>query len=42
MDRSRKKAIDNLYAIKRKFGYKSLQVRYVDMTKVSVSHTMDA
>ena len=42
MDRSRKKAIDNLYAIKNKFGYKSLQVRYVDMTKVGVSRTMDA
>ena len=35
MDRSRKKAIDNLFAIKKKFGYASLQVRYLDMTKVS-------
>ena len=33
MDRSRKKAIDNLFAIKKKFGYVSLQVRYLDMTK---------
>ena len=33
MDRSRKKAIDNLFAIKKKFGYASLQVRYLDMTK---------
>ena len=33
MDRSRKKAIDNLLTIKKKFGYVSLQVRYLDMTK---------
>ena len=33
MDRSRKKAIDNLYSIKSKYQYKCLQVRYVDMTK---------
>ncbi|KAM7454974.1 hypothetical protein BLSTO_04267 [Blastocystis sp. subtype 1] len=36
MDRSRKKAIDNLFAIKKKFGYVSLQVRYLDMTKAGV------
>ena len=29
-------------AMMKKFGYKSLQVRYVDMTKVGVSRTMDA
>ena len=36
MDRSRKKAIDNLLAIKQKFGYQSLQIRYLDMTKVRI------
>ena len=36
MDRSRKKAIDNLLSIKQKFGYHSLQIRYLDMTKVSL------
>ena len=34
MDRSLKKAVDNLLAIKQKFGYRSLQIRYQDMTKV--------
>lgn len=33
MDRSRKKAIENLLSIKEKYQYKSLQIRYVDMTK---------
>ena len=36
MDRSRKKAIDNLLAIKQKFVYQSLQIRYLDMTKVRI------
>lgn len=34
MDRSLKKATENLLAMKRKFGYRALQVRYQDMTKV--------
>ena len=33
MDRSLKKAVDNLLVIKQKFGYQSLQIRYQDMTK---------
>lgn len=33
MDRSRKKAIENLLSIKEKYQYKCLQIRYVDMTK---------
>ena len=40
MDRSRKKAIDNLLSIKQKFGYHSLQIRYLDMTKVSLEMTV--
>ena len=39
MDRSRKKAIDNLLAIKQKFGFRSLQIRYCDMTKVWIAGT---
>ena len=34
MDRSLKKAVDNLLVMKQKFGYRSLQIRYQDMTKV--------
>lgn len=34
MDRSLKKATENLLEMKRKFGYRALQIRYQDMTKV--------
>lgn len=34
MDRSLKKATENLLEMKRKFRYRALQIRYQDMTKV--------
>ena len=33
IDRSLKKAVSNLHAIKEKYQYKNMQIRYVDMTK---------
>lgn len=42
MDRSRKKAIENLLSIKEKYQYKCLQIRYVDMTKGVMSEEEEA